>query len=79
LGLDDLTIGLFMSSRNWYKNPMWSSLHRCYRKACAKSVANWKELSSFIWDIFSNFSEPRRIRKNRNHQKFCWCRWSIFL
>jgi len=33
-----------MSSRNRYKNP---SLHRCL----AKSVANWKELSSFILDI----------------------------
>jgi len=38
-------------------------------EASAKSIANWKELSSFILDIFSNL-QPRRIRKNRNHQKF---------
>jgi len=31
------------------------SLHRCL----AKSVANWKELSSFIWDIFWNFSATK--------------------
>jgi len=35
----------------------------------AKSVANWKELSSFMLDIFQISQQTRRIRKNRNHQK----------
>jgi len=31
-----------------------------------KSVANWKELSSFIFDIFEISWQPRRITKNQN-------------
>jgi len=45
------------------KNP---SLYRYL----AKRVANWKEFSSFILDIFQISRQPSWIRKNRNHQKF---------
>jgi len=54
LGLD-LTIGLIYVIANWIQKircVLWSSLHRCYRKICSKSAANWKELSSSILDIF---------------------------
>jgi len=55
-----------------------NSYHRANRykkiRVCivvlAKSVANWKVLSNFILVHFQISWQPRRIRKNRNHQKF---------
>jgi len=60
-----------MSSRNRYKK-----FDACTVaiETFAKSVGNWKELSNLILDIFQISRQPRRIRKNRNHQIFCWCR-----
>jgi len=51
-----------MPSRNRNKKSELASL-------LGESVAN-QELSSFILDIFQISRQPRRIRKNRNHQKF---------
>jgi len=48
------------------KNP---SLHCCL----AKSVDNWKELSSFILDIFSNFSirNQGELERTETTKNFC--------
>jgi len=37
-----------------------------------------KRLVASFWTIFQISWQPKRIRKNRNHQKFYWCR-GIFL
>jgi len=38
-----------------------------------------KRLVDSFWTFFQIFRQPRWIRKNRDHQKFCcWCR-GIFL
>jgi len=37
-----------------------------------------KSLVVTFWTFFEISRQPRRIRRNRNNQKFCWCR-SIFL
>jgi len=31
-----------------------------------------------FWTFFHISRQPQRIKKNRNHQTFCWCR-GIFL
>jgi len=60
-----------MSSRNRHKKFELAPLLK-------KRVANWKELSSFILDIFQISQQPRRIRNTKSTKNFCWCR-SIFL
>jgi len=37
-----------------------------------------KSLVVSFWIFFQISWQPRRIRKNRNHERFCWCR-SIYL
>jgi len=41
-----------MSSRNWYKKSDVKVACTVATEKYVKSVANWKELSSFILDIF---------------------------
>jgi len=33
-----------------------------------------KCLVTWFWSIFQISRHPRRFRKNRDHQKFCWCK-----
>jgi len=56
-----------MSLRNRYKK---SDSCTVDIETLAKSVANCKERSSFILDIFHISQQSRQIRKNQNHQKF---------
>jgi len=37
-----------------------------------------KSLVVSLWTFFQISLQPRQIRKNQNHQNFCWCR-GIFL
>jgi len=37
-----------------------------------------KSLVVSFWPFFQISRQPRQFRKNRNHQKFCWCK-GIFL
>jgi len=37
-----------------------------------------KRLVVSFWTFFQSSRQPKRIRKNRDHQKFYWCR-GIFL
>jgi len=60
-----------MSSRNRYKKSERASL-------LGQMWHSWKEIRSFILDIFQISWQPRRIRKNRATKNFCWCR-GIFL
>jgi len=32
-----------------------------------------------FWTFFQTSRQPQRIRKERNHQNFCWCRGIFYL
>jgi len=39
-----------------------------------KVLPTEKCLVTSFWSIYKISRQPRRIRKNRDHQKFFWCR-----